>query len=61
MSVQVSTRISPETKQRFDSVCERIGISPSNALNIFVMGVINHRGIPFMIVEPQDAVHDEKH
>jgi addiction module RelB/DinJ family antitoxin len=52
MSVQVSTRIDEATKQQFDNVCEAIGISPSSAINIFIKGVINHRGIPFNITMP---------
>ena len=47
MSVQVSTRIDEATKKQFDKVCEAIGISPSNALSVFIKGVINHNGIPF--------------
>ena len=47
MSVQVSTRIDQATKQQFDRICEGIGISPSNALSMFIKSVINHNGIPF--------------
>ena len=54
MSVQVSTQIDELTKQRFDGVCESIGISPSNALNIFIKGVINHNGIPFSVTAPPE-------
>ena len=50
MSVQVSTRIDEDTKQQFDKVCETIGISPSNALSVFIKGVINYNGIPFNAV-----------
>jgi len=52
MSVQVSTRIDYATKQQFDKICEVIGISPSNALSMFIRGVINHNGIPFPIIAP---------
>ena len=50
MSIQVSTRIDKVTKQQFDKVCDLIGVSPSNALSIFIKGVINHNGIPFNVV-----------
>ena len=50
MSIQVSTRIDAATKQQFDKICETIGISPSNALSMFIKGVINHNGIPFNVV-----------
>ena len=56
MVVQVSTRIDKTTKQQFDKVCEVIGISPSNAISIFIRGVVNHNGIPFNIVIPSEKV-----
>ena len=56
MSIQVSTRIDAATKQQFDKVCDVIGISPSNALSMFIRGVINHNGIPFSVVAPQEKV-----
>lgn len=63
MSVQVSTRIDEATKQQFDKVCEAIGISPSNALNMFIKGVINYKGIPFnAVVPPENAsLPEESH
>ena len=54
MSIQVSTRIDESTKRQFEIVCENIGISPSNALSIFIKGVINYNGIPFAIVMPPE-------
>jgi len=53
MSIQVSTRIDEATKQEFDKICEMIGVSPSNALSMFIKGVINHNGIPFPVVTTQ--------
>jgi len=52
MSIQVSTRIDEATKQDFDRICDSIGISPSNALSIFIKSVINHNGIPFILTAP---------
>ena len=52
MSIQVSARIDEATKRQFDYVCNVIGISPSNAINIFIKGVINHKGIPFNVAMP---------
>jgi len=54
MSIQVSTRIDEETKQQFDSICKMIGISPSNAISMFIRGVINYNGIPFNAVIPAE-------
>ena len=54
MSIQVSTRIDEATKQQFDRICNVIGITPSNALSIFIRGVINHNGIPFVLTAPPE-------
>ena len=54
MSVQVSTRVDEATKQQFDKICEAIGTSPSNALSMFIRGVINYNGIPFNTVIPPE-------
>ena len=55
MSVQVSTRVDEATKLLFDNVCERIGVSPSNAISIFIKSVIHFNGIPFSVVAPPGA------
>jgi addiction module RelB/DinJ family antitoxin len=60
MSVQVSTRIDQATKQQFDSICEKLGVTPSNALSMFIRGVINHNGIPFNVVAPAELNMDKK-
>ena len=56
MSIQISTRIDETTKQQFDKVCELVGISPSNALSIFIKGVINNNGIPFPVVASPEKI-----
>jgi DNA-damage-inducible protein J len=57
MSVQISTRIDEATKAQFDSICASIGITPSNALSMFVKGVINYHGIPFSPIVPIDDAY----
>jgi addiction module RelB/DinJ family antitoxin len=54
MSFQISTRIDATTKQQFDKICSAIGITPSNALSLFIKSVINNRGIPFTLTAPSD-------
>ena len=57
MIVQVTTRIDKATKQKFDKICKQIGVSPSNALSMFVSGVINHNGMPFQsVVFPKQPI-----
>ena len=52
MSIQISTRIDEVTKKQFDNICTNIGISPSNAISIFIRSVINNNGIPFSLTAP---------
>ena len=50
MMVQVTTRVDKAKKQKFDEVCEQLGISSSNALSMFISGMINHNGLPLQAV-----------
>ena len=50
MTVQLSADIDEATKQKFDSVCEAMGVSPSNAISMFVSGVITSNSIPLVSV-----------
>jgi DNA-damage-inducible protein J len=43
----LSTRIDSNTKLAFISVCEDMGISPSQAIKLFAKAVVNYGGIPF--------------
>ena len=56
MSIQISTRIDKETKERFDKICNEVGLTPSGALSVFIKGVINHNGIPFSVTVPQERM-----
>jgi len=47
MTIQISADIEETTKQKFDRICEAIGMSPSNAINMFISNVVNNNGIPF--------------
>ncbi|MBK8452675.1 MAG: type II toxin-antitoxin system RelB/DinJ family antitoxin [Thiofilum sp.] len=46
-SEMLSTRIDHDTKVAFTTICEAIGLSPSQAIKLFACAVINHGGIPF--------------
>ncbi|WP_271272103.1 type II toxin-antitoxin system RelB/DinJ family antitoxin [Aliamphritea hakodatensis] len=43
----LSARIDQDTKLAFTSVCEEMGLSPSQAIKLFAKAVINYGGIPF--------------
>ncbi len=43
----LSTRIDHDTKVAFTTICDEVGLSPSQALKLFARAVINHGGIPF--------------
>ena len=49
----LSTRIDHETKVAFTTICDDVGLSPSQALKLFARAVINHGGIPFEIKSRQ--------
>jgi len=43
----LSTRIDHDTKAAFISICNEVGLSPSQAIKLFAKAVINYGGIPF--------------
>lgn len=43
----INIRIEQETKDVFSQVCEEVGLTPSQAVNVFAKAVIRHGGIPF--------------
>ncbi|PVZ72281.1 type II toxin-antitoxin system RelB/DinJ family antitoxin [Pelagibaculum spongiae] len=49
----LSTRIDLDTKLAFTSVCEDLGLSPSQAIKLFAKAVINYGGIPFELKTQQ--------
>ena len=49
----LSTRIDHDTKAAFSSICEELGLSPSQAIKLFARAVINYGGIPFELKTSQ--------
>ena len=43
----VQTRISPEIKENTDNILRKLGISPSQAINMFYHQIYIQNGIPF--------------
>lgn len=48
----ISARIETKDKERFDKFCEKVGLSTSSALNLFVKAVLRENRIPFEISLP---------
>ena len=43
----ISAKVKPEEKETFNKVCEGIGLSPSNAIRMFVSAMNKCNGLPF--------------
>ena len=55
-------RLDSDLKNRFDTLCEGIGMSASTAFNIFIRTVVRQRRIPFTIEMPEeDVFHEENY
>ncbi len=48
----VRARIEPSIKMKAESVMRKIGISPSEAINVFYRRVVSEQGIPFSLNIP---------
>jgi DNA-damage-inducible protein J len=43
----ITVRVDDNTKQRFDRICEDIGLTPTIAINTFIRAVLRESAIPF--------------
>ena len=50
----VFARVEPEIKEQAEQVLERLGISMSNAVGMFLRQVVLQRGLPFEVKLPQE-------
>lgn len=49
----VFARVEPEIKEQAENVLEQLGISMSNAVDMFLRQVVLHNGIPFEVKIPK--------
>jgi addiction module RelB/DinJ family antitoxin len=47
MPVQISMNIDEDTKQRFDILCENVGVTPTHVISTFITHAVLRDGIPF--------------
>ena len=56
----VYTRIEPDLKANVEKVLSCLGMTPSDAINIFFNQIVLQRGIPFDVRIPQMTVEQAK-
>ena len=55
----LTVRLEDADKFDFSSICERIGLSASAAINVFVKTVIREKKIPFELSAKDDGFYNE--
>lgn len=55
-SANLYARIEPDAKEQAESILSVLGISASNAINMFYKQIILNRGLPFEVKRPADAL-----
>ena len=56
----VYTRIEPELKSDVERILARLGLTPSDAINVFFNQVVLHKGLPFKITVPNMTADEAK-
>lgn len=51
-TASVRARIEPSVKKRAETVLQKIGISPSEAINVFYRRIVADKGMPFSLNVP---------
>ena len=54
----VHTRVTPEIKNKVDSIFESLGLTTSQAITLFLKAVVNHNGFPFELSIPVEKDED---
>ncbi|RHM63108.1 MULTISPECIES: type II toxin-antitoxin system RelB/DinJ family antitoxin [Coprobacillaceae] len=57
-SANLYARIEPEVKEKAETILSSLGISASNAINMFYKQIILQRGIPFEVKLPDTSMID---
>ena len=55
-SANLYVRIEPDVKEQAESILSALGISASNAINMFYKQIILQRGMPFDLKLPSETV-----
>ena len=53
-TLKLHTRIEPEVKEKADAILNELGISTTEAINMFLRQVIRYRGIPLDLRIPNE-------
>jgi len=56
----VYTRIDPELKMDVERILTRLGLTPSEAINVFFNQIVLRKGLPFEIKVPDMTVEEAK-
>ncbi len=54
-TANIFAHVEPEIKEQAEQVLERLGISMSNAVGMFLRQIVLQRGIPFEMKLPQEV------
>ena len=49
-TAMIRARTDPELKGKAEKILRKLGVSPSDAINIFYNQIVIHKGIPFEIM-----------
>lgn len=56
---EMNVEMSAKLKNKFDEVCDDLGLAPEEAMNIFAQKMVNEQAIPFEITEKDYPIDEE--
>ena len=54
-TTMIRARTAPALKAKAEAMLEKLGMSPSTAINLFYRQIVEHRGLPFLVKLPNRA------
>jgi DNA-damage-inducible protein J len=55
-SVMIHARIEPKVKQDVEKIFSKLGLTPSEAIQLYFRQIVIHRGLPFEIKIPDKKI-----
>lgn len=60
MDSSITFRLDAETKKKMYEICEKLGMTPSTALNMFTTAFVREQGMPFSVTLKKRSVPNEE-
>ncbi|MCL2015286.1 MAG: type II toxin-antitoxin system RelB/DinJ family antitoxin [Defluviitaleaceae bacterium] len=56
-TTNLTVRVDKQVRKDFDQFCEKVGLTPTVAVNMFIRTAVRTRTIPFIVTDTNETSH----